>query len=198
MGESPTGRVPGVTLRAPSSLVVGIALLALAGVLLADAALRGRWDVVAFSSPALGLVVWVAVEVFLRPGIRLNSAGITVVNPLWTTEVPWGAVTDVTTRFVVAVETTDGRRVRSWGAPTAARTRPAGARPAGARPSGTSGWLRASPPHLVIESYLVQYGDRPVPAHAAGPFANRRFHVTTAVVAGALLIIAVSQALAGS
>ncbi|MGY4860018.1 PH domain-containing protein [Cryobacterium sp. AP23] len=189
---------PGTTLRARTSVFVGAALLALVGVLLADAVLRGRWDVAALSLPALGLVAGLAVEVFLRPGIRLHHGGITVVNPLVTTEVPWADVADVTTRFQVSVETRDGRRIRCWGAPTAARTRPvAVARTRDRAATGTSGWLRASSPHRVIESYLAQYGDPALPASAAAAAVTvrRRWHWTTAGILAALALIATGQVL---
>nr|RZI35127.1 hypothetical protein BJQ95_02468 [Cryobacterium sp. SO1] len=187
------------------SVGVGVALLALCLLLLGDAIVRGRWDVAVLALPVLVVVVWLALEVFLRPGIRLHPYGITVINPLVTTEVPWLAVTDVTTGFLVAVETVDGRRIRCWGAP--AGTRPeravaerggrAGARglPAGGR----------TPAHRVIEAHWAQYGVPGVPGvpcavngKAARP--RRRVHwltvtVTLAVSAAAA---ALSHALVGS
>jgi hypothetical protein len=191
---------PGTTLRARTSVFVGAALLALVGVLLADAVLRGRWDVAVLSLPALGLVAGLAAEVFLRPGIRLHHAGITVVNPLVTTEVPWADVAEVTTRFQVSVQTRAGRRFRCWGAPTAARTRPVvTARTRDRAAPGGSGWLRASSPRRVIESYLAQYGDpaAPAAAGAAAGTVRRHWHWSTAGIIAALMLIAAGQILWG-
>lgn len=200
MGKSTTEPSAGVNLRARTSSVVGIALLALVGVLQADAALRGRWDVVVLSRPALGLVAWVAIEVFLRPGIRLHPRGITVVNPMRTTEVPWADVAEVTTRYLVSVETRGGTRIRCWGGPTAARTRPVAAgRSSGTRETDSTGWLRASSPHRVIESYLAQYGESRASAGAdpAGTTTRRLAHYVSFGVVGALVLIVVGQGVTG-
>jgi hypothetical protein len=180
------------------SVGVGAALLALCLVLLGDAMVRGRWDVAVLALPALTVVGCLAVEVFLRPGIRLHSHGITVINPLVTTEVPWPAVADVTTGFLVAVETVDGRRIRCWGAP--AGTRPGradterGGR-AGARGLPASG---RTPAHRVIEAHWVQHGVPGDPAAVDGAAARprRRVHWVTGALAVLTAAVALSQALA--
>ncbi|WEO78509.1 PH domain-containing protein [Cryobacterium sp. SO2] len=199
MQKAARGRPAGVTLRARASVLVGIALLALAALLLADALLRGRWDVAVLSLPALGLVACLAVEVFLRPGIRVHHGGITVINPLHTVEVPWSQVAGVTTRFLVSIETVGGGRIRSWGAPSAARSRPTRARSVDSTDADAGGWLRPSSPHRVIESYVAQFGSSALPAVVGAPGAapRRRWHTTTAGVAGALVLVAVFQLLIG-
>jgi len=198
-GSRRRGEPAGVRLRARTSVLVGVALLALVGVLLADALVRGRWDVAVLSLPALGLVAFFAVEVFLRPSIRVHPGGITVVNPLVTTEVPWADVGDVTTRFLVTVHARNGRRIHCWGAPTAARTAPTTTRSTVSSASETSAWLRASSPHRVIESYVVQYGDLPASTggveHAAG--AHRHWHSMTVFLALALVLVAAGQVAIG-
>lgn len=199
MGEqSPDGRA-GVTLRARSSTLVGIALLALVGVLLADALLRGRWDVAVLSLPALGLVVLAAVEVFLRPGLRVHPGGITVVNPLSTIEVPWPAIADVRTRFHVSIETRSGRRIGSWGAPAAPRIRPSAAGSRGNSAGGTvadsDGWAPSSASHRVIESYWARFGVSAAPDAPVAPL--RRWHWVTVGAGGALVFLVVRQLVFG-
>lgn len=197
--RAPTPR-QGVVLRARMPVGVGFALLALVAVLLADALLRGRWDVAVLALPALVLVTCLAVEVFLRPGIRLHADGITVVNPLVTYEVPWVLVADVTTRFLVAVETVDGRRIRCWGAPTAARPEGAAAaadrrgRPAAPRGSREPGGTAA---HRVIEAHRAQYADAALPAADSGVAArlSRKWHWMTVGISAAMIVAALSQVL---
>ena len=196
-------RVPtprqGVVLRARMSVGVGLALLALVAVLLADALLRGRWDVAVLALPALVLVTCLAVEVFLRPGIRLHAGGITVVNPLVTYEVPWALVADVTTRFLVAVETADGRRIRCWGAPTAAEPRGPAAVDRSGRPAARRG---SRPPggtvaHRVIEAHRAQYADaarRPADSSATARL-DRKPHWMTLGLAAAMAVAALRQLL---
>jgi hypothetical protein len=113
-----------VTLRAPSSVVIFVAITVAGVVLVADAAIRGRWDVAVASAPAVGLGLWAATVVFLTPGVRLTGRGVTVWNVLRTTFVPWTDVEQVTTRFQMVVTTRGGLRIRCWGAPTAARPKP--------------------------------------------------------------------------
>ena len=195
-GKPSRGTSDGVTLRARMSLVVGVALLALCAVLVADALLRARWDVALLSLPALGLVACVAVEVFLRPGIRVHSGGITVINPLRTVEVPWAGVADVSTRFQVVVETRSGRRIRCWGAPTAARTRPTGGR-GRPGPEGAVGWAPSSSAHRVIEAYWAQ-SQRPESeaVHPADDAITRPWHATTIGIGAVLVVIVVWQIVA--
>ena len=200
MRQTVPSRRTGITLRARLSVGVGVALLALVAMLLADALVRGRWDVALLSLPALGLVVCVAAEVFLRPGIRLHPDGVTVVNPLRTSEVPWSDVADVSTRFLVSVQTRSGRRISCWGAPAAARIRPTNPRTRGAARGGAAQWHTTSAAHRVIESYWAQHGlpDEPEATAAGSSRTIRRWHSVTLGVAVVLLCAAIRQLIIGS
>ena len=181
-------RREGVTLRATSSTVVFIAILVVCVVLLGDAALRGRWDVVLAALPAAGLAVWVAVVVFARPCLRLDDAGLSIVNVLRTTDAPWSAVDDVTTRHEVVVTLKGGARIRCWGAPTTARSRPAAAPSADDRDRNLTGRVGGSSAHRVIDDVWSRHADDT----AAGEI-SRTWHVASIVVGVAVTVVVVAQ-----
>lgn len=200
MGEQSPDRRAGVILRTRSSTLVGAALLALVVVLLADALLRGRWDVAVLSLPALGLVVVAAVEVFLRPGLRLHPGGITVVNPLSTIEVPWPAIADVRTRFHVSIETRSGRLIGSWGAPAAPRIKPSAAGSLGDWSGGTAAHPGGSAPssaaHRVIDSYWAEFAESAAREELAEPV--HRWHWVAVGALVALVIVVIGQLVVGA
>lgn len=72
-------------------------------------------------TPALvltGLAIALLCHVyFWRPHVRVRSAGITVVNPWHTHEVPWAALLDVETRFDLTLVTAQGA-IHARGAPS--------------------------------------------------------------------------------
>jgi hypothetical protein len=91
--------------------------------LVVDAAMRGRWDVVAMSVGWVALALWLIWAVQVRPSIRVTPAALTVVNVLRVTRVPWPDVADITMRYQIAVATESGVRVRAWGGPALPRPR---------------------------------------------------------------------------
>jgi hypothetical protein len=159
--------------------VVFYAVVGICAVLVGDAALRGRWDVVLASLPASGLAVWGAVVLFARPCLRISDFGLGIVNVLSTTDVPWGLVDDVTTRYQVVVALSDGTRIRSWGAPSSAR---AASDPAGETHTDSSGRITGSPAHRVIRDAL----DRHSQDDRAGTV-RRTWHRATIVTGGVLI-----------
>jgi hypothetical protein len=147
----------GVVLRATSSTVVFLAVVGICVVLVGDAALRGRWDVVLASLPASGLAVWAAAVAFGRPCLRLTDSGLSIVNVPRTTDAPWALVEDVTTRYQVVVALKDGSSIRSWGAPASPR---AGAGfGLGERHKDSSGRVTGSTAHRVIDDALARHSD---------------------------------------
>jgi hypothetical protein len=174
-----------VVLRATSSVVAFGAVVVVCLVLLADAALRGRWDVVLAALPASGLVVWAGFVVFARPCLRITDSGLSIVNVLRTTDAPWGAVDDVTTRFQAVVLLKDGTRIRSWGAPTSARA-PASPR-ADDRHRDSSGRVTGSAASRVIDDALTRHADDPVIGEVRRTW-HRRSILLGAVLAATALI----------
>lgn len=178
-----------VTLRANSSTPVFVGMVLVSAILLGDAAVRGRWDVVLTALPAAGLVVWAAVVVYARPCLRLADSGLRIVNILRTTDAPWGQVADVTTRHSVVVMLRDGTRIRCWGAPTTARSRPAdkvtgddSERASGRRGAGASA-------HRVIAEAWSRHADD---ERGTGQV-RRTWHVWSIGTGSALLIIVLGQ-----
>ncbi|MDB6427617.1 PH domain-containing protein [Curtobacterium sp. 20TX0008] len=92
--------------------------------LLADAAVRGSWDVVWVAVGPVAAIVWALWLLTVRPSVRLDDDALTVVNPMRTTRVPWAAVTDVRLRWQIVVQTADGRSVTCRGGPSIRGSRP--------------------------------------------------------------------------
>lgn len=92
--------------------------------LFADAVIRGAWAYALSALPWLLLILWVVYVVMLRPCVALGPDGITIVNVFRRHRIPWTLVDDFTTRFSLLVRLTDGRAIRSWGAPSTGIDRP--------------------------------------------------------------------------
>ncbi|HSP53588.1 MAG TPA: PH domain-containing protein [Cryobacterium sp.] len=179
-------------IRSPGSVAVFVALVLLCVALLGDAIVRGRWDTALAAAPTVALVVWAAWLVFARPCLRLHEQGLTIVNVLRTTEVPWGEVDDIVLRHQVVVVTRSGERVVCWGAPSSARSSVASSRAAGqARES--SGRISGSAAHRAIRGFWDRYES---PRHA-GERPVRRWHRGSLLV-GALLVLGPAVQLAWS
>jgi hypothetical protein len=61
----------------------------------------------------LGLLAWL---VFWHPRVDVTDDGVTLVNPLRTTQVPWAALINVETQYSLSL-VTPGGRYRAWAAP---------------------------------------------------------------------------------
>lgn len=170
-------------LRGPASVVVFAALVLLGAALLADAVVRGRWDTTVASLPAVALVVWGAWLVFARPCLRLHGQGLTIVNVLRTTDVPWGEVDDIVLRHQVVVVTRSGERLLSWGAPSSARSRVAPSRTAG-QVRESSGRISGTAAHRAIRGFW----DRHETPQRAGERSVRRWHRRSLLVGGVLVL----------
>jgi hypothetical protein len=175
-----------VTLRAPSSIALFVAVVVVSVVLVGDAILRGRWDVAAASVPAVGLGLWAASVLFLTPGVRLSEHGVTVMNVLRTTVVPWAHVEEITTRFQVVVTTRDGLRIRCWGAPTSARTRVVPGNPGG---SGSRMGSAPSAAHLAVGTYWERYRE----SKQGETGVSRRWDLVATVVGAVFFLSVVVQ-----
>jgi hypothetical protein len=92
--------------------------------LLTDAVIRGAWEYALSALPWLLLILWVVYVLLLRPCVALGPDGITIVNVFRRHRIPWKLVDDFTTRFSLLVRLTDGRAIRSWGAPSTGIDRP--------------------------------------------------------------------------
>jgi hypothetical protein len=170
-----------VTLRAPSSIALFVAVCVVSVVLVGDAILRGRWDVAVASVPAVGLGLWAATVLFLTPGVRLSAHGVTVMNVLRTTVVPWADVEEITTRFQVVVTTRNGLRIRCWGAPTSARTRVEHRNSGG---GGSAGMAKPAA-HLAVDAYWERYRD------SQGETGGTRRWNRLAIIVGTVLLLSV-------
>ena len=181
----------GTAIRSPASLIVFASTVLLCAALVADAVLRGRWDTALASVPAVAFVVWGAWLVFARPCLRLHDRGLTIVNVLRTTTVPWGEVDDILLRHQVTVMTRSGERFACWGAPSSARSG-VGTR-SGGQGRESSGRIGGSPAHRAIRGFW----DRHEVPRRAGERSVRRWHPRSLLV-GAILALGVAGQLVWS
>ena len=186
-------QVPGETaIRSPASLAVFAATVLLCTALVADAVLRGRWDTALASVPAVAFVVWGAWLVFARPCLRLHDRGLTIVNVMRTTTVPWGEVDDIVLRHQITVVTRSGERFVCWGAPSSSRSGVGTTRSAG-QVRESSGRIGGSPAHRAIRGFWDRHEVPP----RAGERSVRRWHRRPLLV-GAVLALGVSGQLVWS
>lgn len=109
--------------RATSAPVTMIGAGAVAVFLLGDALLRGGVGQTLLLAPWILLVLWIVYAAVFTPRVETDAAGITVVNVLRTARVPWGRVTDLSTRWQVTLQLDDGSRVAAFGGPSPRRSR---------------------------------------------------------------------------
>lgn len=112
------------TLRSTS----GYWILGVTGLLMAffivDAISRGAWSFALQALPWELLVLWIVYLVLVRPCIIVEPAQLTIVNVGRLHEIPWPRMEDATSRYQLTVLLRDGRKITSWGAPTAGLDRP--------------------------------------------------------------------------
>ena len=188
--SSPDRAILALRSRASGAVVAATVLLCVA--LLADAVVRGRWDTALTSLPAVAFVVWAAWLVFARPCLRLHGQGLTIVNVLRTTEVPWGEVDDIVLRHQVVVVTRSGERLMCWGAPSSAKSSVATSRTPG-EVRDASGQVSGSAAHRAIRGFWDQHEAPP----CAGAHTARRWHRRSLLV-GALILLGLAVQLAWS
>ncbi|TDE93894.1 PH domain-containing protein [Occultella glacieicola] len=89
--------------------------------------LDGGWRELARSGPVTLFVVAGVWALFWNPLVEVSDGGITIVNVLRTTQIPWPTLAAVDTQWALRVHTDDGRRHSSWAVPASsgmgARTR---------------------------------------------------------------------------
>ncbi|PCC24916.1 hypothetical protein CIK75_12260 [Glutamicibacter sp. BW78] len=99
--------------RGPRILAMALIVLAAAGSI--AILVTGSW----YSAPAVlpvllvGYSAWI---VFWLPRVEVNDAGVTLINPLQTLEVPWATIILVDTKYALALVTPKGR-FTAWAAP---------------------------------------------------------------------------------
>lgn len=103
------------TFRPRGPRILAMVLIVLAAAASIAILLTGSW----YSAPAIlpvllvGYSAWV---VFWLPRVEVNDAGVTLVNPLQTLNVPWSTIILVDTKYALALVTPKGR-FTAWAAP---------------------------------------------------------------------------------
>ncbi|MDL5350650.1 PH domain-containing protein [Microbacterium sp. zg-YB36] len=117
--DLPERRIFRATSATISLIVAGVA----GALVLGDALVRGGLGQTLLLAPWVLLIVWVVYAVVYVPRVEMDAEGITVVNVLRTTRVPWPRVTDMDTRWQLVVHLDDGSRVGAFGGPSLRRSR---------------------------------------------------------------------------
>lgn len=104
----------GATVRPVSAIVIGALVTIAVLALTVPSLFSDRRDLLVI---ALGLLVIVGVWAFVvRPSVRLDRDGVTIINPLRTSYVSWPAIEQVRSRWVLEL-TAEGTRHAAWGVP---------------------------------------------------------------------------------
>jgi hypothetical protein len=115
-------RAPGEFLFRPTSAYVlgGTWALVTAVWLGLAAATDGPVGLLRQLPPAVFAAATVVV-VLVRPSVRVDADGVLVRNPLRDVTVPWGALGELSTQYVLTLTCRSGRRVQAWAAPAGSR-----------------------------------------------------------------------------
>ncbi|KQM15580.1 hypothetical protein ASF83_06400 [Plantibacter sp. Leaf171] len=112
------------TLRSTSGYwILGVTALLMVFFII-DAVGRGAWGFALLALPWELLVVWLVYLVLVRPCIVIEPERLTIVNVGRLHEIPWSRLEEATSRYQLTVLLRDGRKITSWGAPSAGLDRP--------------------------------------------------------------------------
>ncbi|AZH83382.1 hypothetical protein EAO79_11065 [Plantibacter sp. PA-3-X8] len=112
------------TLRSTSGFwILGVTALLMVFFII-DAVGRGAWNFAVQALPWELLVVWLVYLVLVRPCIVIEPSQLTIVNVGRLHDIPWSRMEEATSRYQLTVLLRDGRKITSWGAPSAGLDRP--------------------------------------------------------------------------
>lgn len=124
---SQTPQVSDRCYRSPAALVGGVALLAIAGWLGVDVALRGSGLQPLAAGAGLLLFVPLVVAFTLRPAVFAGRERLRVRNPFRTITIPWPAVDSLRAGYTTEV-VAESRSYQLWSVPVSLRARKAAIR----------------------------------------------------------------------
>lgn len=113
--------------RSPGAMAGGVALLAVAVLLVTDVLVDGDMRTRLLSVAGLLLTCPVVIAFTLRPAVHAGDERMRVRNPFRTVTVPWGAVESVRSGYSSEV-LADGRTFQLWAVPVSLRARNRAAR----------------------------------------------------------------------
>jgi hypothetical protein len=93
-----------------------------AGVWLAVAAESG-WSTVLHEAPTIAAISTVVYAVLGRPRVVVRADDVLLRNVVRDVSIPYRAISDIDTRYVLTVTSVDGRRHQAWAAPAGGRIR---------------------------------------------------------------------------
>lgn len=102
------------------ALTIGVAVAA-AALLVGVAATSGPFEALQ-TLPWAALVVGACWAAFVRARVEVSDGGVRLVNVMRTVDLPWPAITEVDTQWMLTLKTTYGDYV-AWAAPMASRRR---------------------------------------------------------------------------
>ncbi|MFE2723784.1 PH domain-containing protein [Kitasatospora sp. NPDC059327] len=108
--------------RSIPGVISGVLLLAVAGWLIADAALNGTGKTPYVSLAAVPVFAFPVIAYTLRPAVRVNDRRLVVRNPLRTITAPWASVDALRAGYSVEL-LTGGHKYQVWAVPVSLRQR---------------------------------------------------------------------------
>jgi hypothetical protein len=172
-----------------------------AGVWLVAAAASG-WSTVLSEAPTIALISTVVYAVFGRPRVIVRAQDVLLRNVIRDVTIPYRAISDIDTRYVLTVTTVDGRRHQAWAAPAGGRIRAARVTPDEQKALAWAGPLDEIPSSAALRSdagaaalairrrWQARPGDDPADAAAMSSSAVEIRWATGVLVAFAVCVIA--------
>ncbi|MFJ9953021.1 PH domain-containing protein [Kitasatospora sp. NPDC091207] len=108
--------------RSIPGVISGVLLLAVAGWLIADAALNGTGKTPYVSLAAVPVFAFPVIAYTLRPAVRVNDRRLVVRNPLRTITAPWASVDALRAGYSVEL-LAGGNKYQVWAVPVSLRQR---------------------------------------------------------------------------
>jgi hypothetical protein len=169
-----------LVLRPASARTIPVLVWALCGYLLADALVRGAWDVALGGLPWLALGSVVVHALLWRPRLEIHRDRVVVVNPLREYELPFEELDDVRVGPALSV-LWRGRRIPVWNGPGLGRRRP-----------GSRGTPAGHPLSRAWHSHLDHRAAEP--AGRAAPSGRTRVHAGEWVLVAVLAAVCAAGA----
>lgn len=105
------------TYRSTAARRLAAVLMGSASVVVVGLAVGGDLEILLRWGGLVLLVAAVGWTVYWRPALHLTDAGLEVVNPLRSVDVPWAALDEVDGRYGVRLVLRDGATVDAWACP---------------------------------------------------------------------------------
>jgi len=136
----------------PWSSIAACAFWVLCAVFWLAAAAHSGWSTVLGEAPTIALISTVVYAVFGRPRVIVRPDDVLLRNVVRDVSIPYSAITDIDTRYVLTVTTVDGSKHQAWAAPAGGRIRAARVTPEEQKALAWAGPLDEIPSSATLRS----------------------------------------------